>query len=371
MLYINVFNRMKNILLIENDEDTIDQISSVLNLDEYSLDVAESSLKANRSVLKNLPGLIICNRNIFDKDGGDVLPRLREESFISTIPFIFIIDNNTIKKTKKLLSSGFDFYIKKPFTNTELLKIIDLSFLKYDTVQKKSEQKMNELRGSISFSLPHEFFTPLNGILGFSDILIKEIDSLKKNEILEMLQYINKDALRLKKLTENFIAFAQIEMIGKDPDKVEALRNSYFINPKESLLISARQFSTEYNREDDLILEIEEGFVRISEGYLKKAVGEIIDNAFKFSEKGSSVIVSVMKNDTSVMISVSDNGRGMSREQISSIGAYMQFDRQLHEQQGSGLGLIIAKRITELHRGEFNIQSSAQDGTRVNLIFEN
>jgi signal transduction histidine kinase len=78
-----------------------------------------------------------------------------------------------------------------------------------------------------------------------------------------------------------------------------------------------------------------------------------------------------MKNDTSVMISVSDNGRGMSREQIASIGAYMQFDRKMHEQQGSGLGLIIAKKITELHKGEFNIQSSAQDGTRVNLIFEN
>jgi signal transduction histidine kinase len=362
---------MKNILLIENDEATIGQISSVLNPEDYSLDVAENSLKANQTILKNMPGLIICSRNIFDNEGADLLHRLREESFMSTIPFIYIIDNHTIKKTKKVVSNGFDFYIKKPFTNTELLKIIDLSFSKYDTVQKKSEQKMNELRGSLSFSLPHEFFTPLNGILGFSEILARDFDTLNRNEILEMLQYINKDALRLKRLTENFIAYAQLEMIGNDPDKVEALRKSYFINPKEAFLNSARQISHVYSREDDLILEFEETFVRISEGYLKKAVSEIIDNAFKFSEKGTSVIISVMKNDTSVMISVSDNGRGMSREQIASIGAYMQFDRKMHEQQGSGLGLIIAKKITELHKGEFNIQSSAQDGTRVNLIFEN
>jgi len=156
-----------------------------------------------------------------------------------------------------------------------------------------------------------------------------------------------------------------------DPDKVESLRNSYFINPKDVLYNSARQIAHEYSREDDLILEVEDSFVRISEGYLKKAVREIIDNAFKFSVKGTPVIVSSMKNDTSVMITVSDNGRGMSREQIVSIGAYMQFNRKIHEQQGSGLGLIIAKKITELHRGDFNIQSSAQDGTRVNLIFEN
>jgi signal transduction histidine kinase len=362
---------MKNILLIENNEATIAQISSDLNPDEYSLDIAENSLKANQTILKNLPELVICNKNIYDDEGTDILSRLREESYISSIPFIFIIDNTTIRKTKKAVSNGFDFYIKKPFTKTELLKIIDLSFSKYDTVQKKSEQKLNELRGSISFSLPHEFFTPLNGILGFSDILTREFDSLKRNEILEMLQYINKDALRLKRLTENFIAFAQIEMMGKDPDKVEALRKSYFINPKEVLLTSARKISRDYLREDDLTLEIEDTFVRISEGYLKKAIGEIIDNAFKFSEKGTSVIVSSRKNDTSAMITVSDNGRGMSQEQIASIGAYMQFDRKLHEQQGSGLGLIIAKKITELHSGEFNIQSSAQDGTRINLIFDN
>ena len=362
---------MRNILLIDNHEAIITQISSDLNSEEYFLDVAENCLKANQNVLKNPPELIICDRNMYDDEGPDSLPRLRDESFISTIPFIFIIDNKSFKKSKHPVSDGFEFYIKKPFTKSELVKMIELSFAKYDTVQKKSEQKMNELRGSISFSLPHEFFTPLNGILGFSDILTRDFDSLNRDEILEMLQYINKDALRLKKLTENFIAFAQLEMIGKDPDKVEALRKSYFINPKEALLNSAKKISHEYSREDDLILEIEETFVRISEGYFKKAISEIIDNAFKFSQKGTSVIVSIMKNDTSVMITVSDNGRGMSREQIGSIGAYMQFNRKIHEQQGSGLGLIIAKKITELHRGEFNIQSSAQDGTRVNLIFEN
>jgi signal transduction histidine kinase len=362
---------MKNILLIENDETTISQISTILNTEEYSLDIADNSLKAYQNVLNNLPGLIICNKNIFDNEGLEVLPRLREESYISTIPFIFIIDNKTIKKNKRGVSNGFDYFIKKPFTKTELLKIIDLSLSKFDTVQKKSEQKMNELRGSISFSLPHEFFTPLNGIIGFSEILTRDFDSLNKIEILEMLQYINKDALRLKKLTENFIAYAQIEMIGKDPDKVEALRKSYFINPKETILSTTKRISHNYSREDDLILEIEDTFVRISEGYLKKAIGEIIDNAFKFSQKGSPVIISIMKNDTSVMITVSDNGRGMSREQISSIGAYMQFNRKIHEQQGSGLGLIIAKKIIELHGGDFNILSSSVDGTRVNLIFEN
>ena len=55
------------------------------------------------------------------------------------------------------------------------------------------------------------------------------------------------------------------------------------------------------------------------------------------------------------VLSVSDKGRGFSAEQITRIGAYMQFDRKMHEQQGLGLGLAIAKRLVELHGGTFSI----------------
>jgi len=361
---------MKNILLIENDDDSVSLISSILLSEEYSLDIAHNILRGYQQTLKKLPDLIICSRDIYENDNPDVLNQLRNETYVSTIPFIFITENRTTKK-KSEISTGFDFYIKKPFTKNELIKIIDASLAKYRIVQKKSEQKLNELIGSISFSLPHEFFTPLNGILGFSEILVKEFDKLSKTEIMEMLSYINKDAVRLKKLTENFLTFAQLELIGKDAEKLESLRKSYFINPKEIITITAKKISQNYLREEDLILEMEDVFVRISEGYIKKVMSEIIDNAFKFSKKETNVIVSIMKNETSVMISISDDGMGMSPEHISSIGAYMQFNRKLHDQQGSGLGLIIAKKITELHGGEFIIESSLQEGTKINLIFDN
>jgi signal transduction histidine kinase len=57
----------------------------------------------------------------------------------------------------------------------------------------------------------------------------------------------------------------------------------------------------------------------------------------------------------------------MKVEHISEVGAYMQFERKIYEQQGSGLGLTVAKRLTELHNGELNIESQIGVGTTVEV----
>jgi signal transduction histidine kinase len=64
---------------------------------------------------------------------------------------------------------------------------------------------------------------------------------------------------------------------------------------------------------------------------------------------------------------VIDQGRGFSTDHITKVGAYMQFDRKLQEQQGLGLGLTIAKRLTELHSGTLTIQSERNSGTVVTV----
>ena len=64
---------------------------------------------------------------------------------------------------------------------------------------------------------------------------------------------------------------------------------------------------------------------------------------------------------------VSDQGRGFSTEHIAKVGAYMQFDRKMQEQQGLGLGLSIAKRLTELHGGTLAIHSGGDSKTTVTV----
>jgi two-component system, sensor histidine kinase and response regulator len=93
----------------------------------------------------------------------------------------------------------------------------------------------------------------------------------------------------------------------------------------------------------------------------------LIDNACKFSLAKSNITVRGRVQNGMYILSVQDEGRGMDAAHIAHIGAYMQFDRNIHEQQGQGLGLTIAKRITELHGGSFTIDSTVGRGTTIEL----
>jgi signal transduction histidine kinase len=100
-----------------------------------------------------------------------------------------------------------------------------------------------------------------------------------------------------------------------------------------------------------------------------KLADELIDNAFKFSTAGQPVLITSEITAGKFTLSVTDGGAGMSPEQVASLGAGTQFDREKKEQQGTGFGLAIARSIVKLHGGHCSIQSQQNSGTTVTVNF--
>ena len=108
--------------------------------------------------------------------------------------------------------------------------------------------------------------------------------------------------------------------------------------------------------------------VNISGDGLKKIVQELLDNAFKFSSPGQLVTVSATADAEYFWLSVTNEGRGMMADQIADVGAYMQFQRRLYEQQGSGLGLSLVRGLVTVYAGDMKIESVPDHETTVTVV---
>jgi signal transduction histidine kinase len=358
---------MKKILVIDDEAWLREMMLLALRQRGFEVIEAENGEKGVETARKELPDLVLCDINMEKIDGYAVLSALRGTPATASIPFILMTGLADQAGMRHGMELGADDYLPKPFTIEGLYAAVEARLKKAKTIRDEAERKLADLRDNISMMLPHELRTPLNGILAYGEILTSDAETLQPAEIAEMGQVIYESGKRLERLIENFLIYAQLELLNSDPQYLHTLLRKQTPFPAKLIEAHARTQAQLARRPGDLLLELKEVAVPISEEYLTKIVDELVQNAFKFSPANSQVRVSLVDALNSIALTIEDSGRGLSPEYISKIGAYMQFDRKLHEQQGLGLGLTIARRLTEMHGGTLTIQSESGKGTSVTI----
>ena len=357
---------MKKILVVEDAQSLRKDILEMLGFEGFQAIGAENGLIGVERAREFMPDLIICDIMMPEMDGYGVLEELRKDATTATIPFIFLTARTDRTDMRLGMEMGADDFLTKPFHAVELLATVRTRLRKVEIIDEIGKRRMDDLRENIMMALPHELRTPLNVILGFSDLLMTDCQLMEPDRIEVMSRHINLSALRLYRLIENFLIYTHTELLTTDERQVEYLRNNYMVYPRMTLEHSATQKAAEAGRSADLRLDVHDvEAIGIGEDYMRKIVEELIDNAFKFSTESSTVCLSGIAEGDDYLVSVTNQGRGMTPQQIALVGAYMQFERRIHEQQGAGLGLIICKRLAELHGGEFTIESVPGSATTI------
>jgi PAS domain S-box-containing protein len=230
---------------------------------------------------------------------------------------------------------------------------------------KAAAETANLAKSSFLANMSHELRTPLNAVLGFSEMLERGTAGALDPRQREYVGYIRQSGAHLLDIINEILDLAKI-----DAGKLE-LREDEGIDVR-SLAEGCAAIVGECARAGGLRLEtrIEEGLARLvaDETRLKQILLNLLGNAVKFTEPGGSVVLAARSTaGHGVEIEVADTGPGMTPAEIGvALEPFGQIDAGLaRRRDGTGLGLPLARRLTELHGGSFCVDSKKGRGTRI------
>ncbi len=280
---------MQKILVIDDDEVFRGATMIALERHGFSALQAEGGQTGLEVARRELPDLIICDVRMRDMDGYCTLDHLRKEPATATIPLILMTGDPNDAGRRQGMNLGADDYLHKPFTAPELFSTVNARLQKRQTLQQDAEKKLAELRSNITLALPHEMVTPLNGIFACADLLTIQAGAIPPAEIAELGRNILESAQRLHHTIENFLLYAQLEVLATDPQGVAGLRQKAMANTRELIEARARKLAGRSNRLADLNLELAFAAVAMSPELFGRLVDELLENAFQFSRPGTPV----------------------------------------------------------------------------------
>jgi two-component system, sensor histidine kinase and response regulator len=353
----------KRILCIEDDAQMRLIVQMALESVGYEMEEAADGKQGLNRAMETTPDLILCDINMPGMDGFQTLEELRKHKSTSYIPFIFMTGDSPQKYLRKGMNLGANDFIMKPIDMQDLLKAVEVRLQEVDRNKEEAQKVVADLSESITRALPHELRTPMTGIMGLAELLKIQANEMTPADVKDLAESLFNSAVRMNRTLEKFWIYTQCLLLPNDSAKITASRQTGAQHTDIIIRRVAEEITVSYKRQADLTLDLAPLSVAISERYFEQVVSQIIENAFKFSGSGTGVSVSSIVKDKQGLLIVKDIGRGMSDDQIQKIHAFMQFDRERHEQQGLGLGLMIAKRLLKIHDGKLDITSELGQGT--------
>lgn len=353
------------VLIIDDDLDLLDGLVKMVEQAGFETRGAGSAAAGWEIIFQFNPDIVISDLNMQPTDGFELLSMIRNHPDISHLPVVVMTVESARHRMRRGMQLGADDYLDKPFPSADLVATIRAQLAKRKLVHAAIDKQVAQLRANLTFALPHEMNTPLAVILGMAQVIME--DEQVPGEARHMAEGIIKAGQRLNRLFNNFLLYSQCEQMALDRAALAELRRAFTRDPQASITAQSHALAQQLGRSHDLVLELGGAGVAISETYLAKILGELLDNAFKYSAPGKPVTVRTSREGDRFLLVVQDQGRGFPAGAARDVGAFVQFNRKLHEQQGLGLGLIIARRLTEMHGGQLHILSQSGAGTTVEI----
>jgi signal transduction histidine kinase len=353
---------MKTILLVDDDPQLRTVFDLALSKHGYHVIVADSGSSALALARQHLPDLILTDIHMPGGDGSTLLQDIRHDPELRSKQVVLMTGRPDLVTPRKGMEEGADDFLLKPVSLGPLLSCVEARFRRASVNWRVEDEMLTRLRSSVPSQLPHEFFTPLGGIIGLTDILRTSLAELTPQEVADIHEDIYQSALRLHRTLRNFLLILELQDAAPQPLLSPLLASQV----EAAIQAGVTEVFRLNKRQSDVTVDVKPGSLPMKAEDLTRLVEELVDNACKFSRHGTPIKVELSADRRLI---VTDQGRGLTSEQIGQIGAFQQFDRKKHEQQGLGLGLVLVQKLAQLVNAKFSMRSDPGKGATVEIAF--
>ena len=390
----------KNILLIDDDVDFLEEMLEFLEDTNFNVQTAAKPNEA-LALFKQSPNISIIATDIMmpEMDGIELITKILEHKTEDRQLAILIVTGHAgLDHAIQALRLGAMDFIQKPVAPdlfmhalnraSETLSLKELARqyhqqLEIDVNEKthkirtladelsqtnqqliKQNQELaiaHQMKDEFLSMMSHEFRTPLNAVIGFSEIMYHQAE--KKDQ--EWLGRISNAGYKLLNMIETILSLTDIQFgslkLKKEMTDIKAmiLNVTQLMNEK----IMQHNIKLYYEIEDNLPL------LKIDRRRIMQAFKNILDNAIRFSEPDSIIVIGLYIQNDHFYLYIKDSGVGMNDHESSiACEKFRQVDNSTtRKYQGIGMGLTIARLFIELHDGKLSIKSQAGKGTTVTM----
>jgi len=243
-----------------------------------------------------------------------------------------------------------------------------------DMVEKKTlslkyalekAKKSDALKTQFLLNISHELRTPMNAVLGFSDIVSKKNPELKKE-----YEIIENNLNLLLNTIENILLLSKLQsdQIGSELSSfsITEFNKSLFNQLKKDIYNSKKPISAEFINQisDDLVFNSDKHKLEI-------IFKQVFDNAVKYTDKGTIELMCEQISENEIQYSVSDTGIGISPNELPHIfDTFRKAEKKDKLFGGTGIGLSIAKQLTELLKGQISAKINQNKGTTIVILLK-
>jgi signal transduction histidine kinase len=349
-----------HVLVVDDEMGPRESLKMILN-PYYNVHVAERGGQAIEMLKQHPVDLVTLDLKMPGFSGIHVLEKLKQHD--PDIEAIIITGYGSLDTAIEGLRLGAFDYISKPFDVNHILSLV-----KRGLERRTAKSKLRQVKSDFLSNISHELRTPLSVVVGFVYLLLNQVIGKLTDEQQKVLETVYRNSEELLELIDNVLWMTSLNA-GDSTLSTEKFDAGEIID--ETIKRYDRTL-----REKGLQVIVEKLDERVmivnDRSKVERIFQNIFNNAVKFTSQGKiDVKVSLAGNHSGVEIEILDTGIGIEKNKINSIfEPFQQVDSSPQRSfAGLGLGLTVARRMTDLVGGKLEITSKPNVGTRVLIKF--